>query len=145
MAGLLRIRPPIVRTTRSVANQIEDYIERLVKLIPTEIIGLYLAGKSAILTKFPSPSGQPGEATYWIIWMAFCMVGVLVVRSYMTRDPDQNQPPQWTAVFIAIVSFVIWVYSMGDVFARVFDVWDPLTSTLLVLAWTFIVPIFYRG
>jgi hypothetical protein len=50
-------------------------------------------------------------------------------------------------VAIAAASFVLWTYSMGDVFVRasLFGEWQPLLGTLLILGWTFLVPLFYKG
>ena len=47
-------------------------------------------------------------------------------------------------VAISSVAFVIWVYSLGGPFA-VFNLYVPYIGSLLVLAWTFFVPTFYKG
>jgi hypothetical protein len=48
------------------------------------------------------------------------------------------------AVAIAAVSYVIWVYTLGDVFVY-WGIWQARLSSLLMVAWTFVVPIFYKG
>ncbi|MCR5878992.1 hypothetical protein [Phenylobacterium sp. J367] len=155
MSGSLRIRRETVGAEASGGPPPSEYLERLVKLIPTEIIGLYLGGKAAIQTRYmdfhaPKPDGTlvppqqlgPNEDVAWVGWTAICFFALLAVRSWATKSHDR---PQWGAVLIAAVSFLIWVYSFGDVFHLVWGIWDPLPATLLVLVWTFAVPIFYKG
>ena len=73
-----------------------------------------------------------------------CLIGVIVVRTYGTTDPENNKPPDWVHVTISCVAFVIWVYPLGGPFAE-FGLHIPYIGSLLVLAWTFFVPIFYKG
>lgn len=125
-------------------DPIKGYLERLIKLVPSEVVGLYLAGKGAIQTKFSNPTPDAAEAKYWIGWTLFCLAAVVLIRTWATRVP--NESPQWAAVGISLASFGIWVYSMGDVFSRVERLHhDALLGALLVLGWTFVVPIFYKG
>jgi len=137
-------------------NTVKSYVERLVKLIPAEMVSVYLAGKSGIQAAFPPGStaaAQPGsisESVYWVGWTIFCFLLVIGIRAWATSDPVQQVKPEWPAVAIAAASFLIWVYSMGDVFARpdVFGfghgVWKPLLAMLIVIAWTVVVPQIYR-
>jgi len=127
----------------------KEFIERLVKLIPSEVVALYLAGKGAIQSGFDPKvplAADSGEANYWIGWSLFCLVAVILTRWWATRDKDAGLPAQKGAVFIAAVSFLIWIYTLGDVFSRVLpDYWSPVFGTLAVLVWTFCVPFFYKG
>jgi hypothetical protein len=133
-----------IRALAQGEDPIKGYLERLIKLVPSEVVGLYLAGKGAIQSKFGDAKPDAAEAKYWIGWTLFCLVAVVLIRSWATRLP--NNSPQWAAVGISLASFGIWVYSMGDVFSRVEKLsWDPLLGSLLVLAWTFVVPLFYKG
>jgi hypothetical protein len=118
-------------------DPLKAYVERLVKLIPAEVVSLYVAGRALIQASFP----QGGDAAqpYWIGWTLFCLVAVVIVRAWATSDAALRLKPQWGAVAIATVSFVVWVYSLGDVF-RPWPVWSELAAGLLVLAWTFIAP-----
>jgi hypothetical protein len=159
MSLILRIKPPDVMydPTASTPNPAKDYVDRLVKLIPTEVVSVYLAGKSGIQAAFP-PAQPPNvahgfisENAYWIGWTLFCFVAVFLVRAWATSDKNLGVKPEWPAVGIAAASFLVWVYSLGDVFARpgIFfgleqGVWEPLLAMLIVFAWTLIVPIVYR-
>jgi len=140
MAAPFRIDRPDVgakAVARSVSgsDDFRFYLERLLKLIPAEVIGLYLVGSGIV------PQGQTVGLT---VWAVVCLIGVFVVRVYGTADAAANQPPDWTHVLISAVSFVIWIYTLGGPFAA-WGVSVPWIGSLLVLAWTFFVPIFYKG
>jgi hypothetical protein len=60
------------------------YLDRLLKMIPGEVIGLYLVGAGFI------PSGQNIALT---VWALVCLIAVFVVRAYGTADPVKGLPP----------------------------------------------------
>jgi hypothetical protein len=132
------------------SDSAKQYVDRVVKLIPTEVVGVYLVGKAAIETRFTEKADQSqglfSETTYWIGWTVFCFLAVIASRSWATSD--QNTPVEKPAVAIAAVSFLVWIYSLGDVFkiveVRNHAIWDSLLAMLLVFAWTLIVPLVYR-
>ena len=113
----------------------KEYLDRLMRMIPAEVVGLYLIGSGLI---------PIGHRLVLLIWTAICLIGVVVIRAFGTTDRQKNLPPQWGAVFISAAAFIIWIYSFGGVFA-LYDKHIPYIGSLLVLAWTFFVPIFYRG
>lgn len=125
--GELRAAAPIS------SPQPTDYGERLVKLIPSEVVGIYLVGVGII----PSNAKTPV-----IVWAIVCFGLVVLARAYGTRAP--NLPPQWKAVFISCVSFVIWVYTIPGPFQS-FGLAVPYVGSLAILVWTFVVPYFYTG
>jgi hypothetical protein len=104
-------------------------------MIPAEVIGLYLVGTGFI------PAEQP---VVLAVWAGVCLLGVLAIRVYGTSDSAANEPFQVGAVVISAIAFVIWIYTIGGPFVA-FDLHIPYVASLLVLSWTFFVPIFYRG
>jgi hypothetical protein len=121
------------RPDRPPATDFRFYLERLLKLIPAEVVALYLVGSGFV------PLDERGAALGWTV---FCFAGVIAVRAYGTADPPRR--PQWGAVVIAALSFLVWVYSLGGTAARAAG-YVPWLGSLLVLAWTFVVPLIYRG
>ncbi len=105
------------------------YMERLVKLVPSEVIGIFLAGK--------------GYAELWLgIWSVICLALVLVSRIWGTRET--GKPIQWIGVLVSFVSFAIWIYAIGANILN-FALPDKGIAYIAVLVWTFVVPYFYRG
>jgi hypothetical protein len=140
MSAPFRIQRPDPGAVRAAAAQgsQEDfrfYLDRLMKMIPAEVISLYLIGRGFI------PIEQPIVLAAWAV---VCLAGVLLVRAYGTADPEANKSPDWVHVAISAVAFVIWIYTLGGPFAAA-NLYVPYAGSLLVLAWTFFVPIFYKG
>lgn len=107
----------------------DAYMERLVKLVPSEVIGVFLAGR--------------GYADTWIgIWSVICMVLVFISRVWGTRDP--GTPVQWKGVVVSLISFAIWIYAIGATILN-FVLPDKGIAYIAVLVWTFAVPYFYKG
>ena len=115
--------------------EIRSYLDRLLKMIPAEVVGLYLIGKGII------PGGQLIALT---VWTVVCLIGVVAVRAYGTGDRAARLKPDWVHVAISAVAFVLWVYQMGGPFEAV-GIAVPYIGSLLMLAWTFFVPLFYKG
>jgi hypothetical protein len=135
MRAPFRIRKPLVEEVRPTAarrrspDSVEHWLERVVKLVPSEVVAVYLAGRGYAAT-------WPG------IWSTICLALVLIVRIWGTREGRAGV--QWTAVAVSAVSFVIWVYAIGGRFLR-FTLPDDGIAYAAVLVWTVILPIFYKG
>ncbi len=115
--------------------EFQGYLDRLMKMIPGEAVGLYLVGSGFIPT---------AQSLVLLIWSVICLGGVIAIKAYGTADRANQIPPDWVHVAISSVAFVIWVYSIGGPFAA-YGIGTPYIGSLLVLAWTFFVPIFYKG
>lgn len=137
VAAPFRIVPPGGRYAAAgeppPGDTLKDYLERLLKLIPGEVVGIYLIGVGSI----PATLGS-----VLAIWAVICFGLVIFVRVYGTWEPHVG--PQKIAVLVAAVSFVIWVYTMGGPFAA-YGLQVQYVGSLAVLVWTFIVPYFYKG
>ena len=116
-------------------QEFKGYLERLMKMIPGEVVGLYLVGSGFI------PANQ---SFVFAVWAVICLGGVIAIKAYGTADQANQKLPDWTHVAISSVAFVLWVYTIGGPFAA-YGVGVPYLGSLLVLAWTFFVPVFYRG
>jgi hypothetical protein len=113
----------------------KEYLERLMKVIPAEVVGLYVVGSGFI----------PQTATFGLVgWFAFCLVAAIIVRTFGNADPAKGLPPQPVPIAISVIAFVIWAYSLGGPFSA-FGLWVPWVGSLLVLAWSFVIPYFYKG
>jgi hypothetical protein len=128
-------------------------MERLVKLFPAEAI-------SAFPLLMPLAT-QVGTWAVWVVAWTLLFV-VIVLRWHATSAPQKG--PQWPAVVVASISFVIWVYVMkGDFgfYELARHVWlgegssptdagkvesaTQFISSLALVVWTIVVPVFYQG
>ena len=110
------------------AGPADPWLGRLVKLVPAEIVAVYLAGRPL------------AQANYAGQWPLVCLALVVIVRAWGTHD---RRGPQWISVAISAVSFVLWVYAMGGRFLNCGV--DVNLAALGVLVWTTLVPVFWRG
>lgn len=139
MASAFRIVRPdsaLVRAERFTRQDtFKFYLDRLLKMIPAEVLSLYAVGIGLI---------PAGKSLVLAIWAAVCLVGVICLRAYGTADPANAKPVDWIHVMISSIAFVIWVYTLGGPFKE-YGIHVPYIGSLLVLVWTFFVPIFYKG
>ena len=110
------------------AGPIDPWLTRVVKLVPAEIVAVYLAGRPL------------AQERYAGLWPVACLVLTILVRAFGTSD---RRGPQWLTVLVSAVSFVLWVYATGGHFLT-YDV-DVNLAALGVLFWTTLVPVFWRG
>ena len=140
MSAPFRIQRPATGAVRAAGAQgsqenFKFYLDRLMKMIPAEVISLYLIGRGFI------PLEKPIVLAAWAL---VCVAGVFLIRAFGTADPEANKSPDWVHVTISAVAFVIWVYTLGGPFEAA-KVYEPYVGSLLVLAWTFFVPVVYKG
>lgn len=107
---------------------IDPWLARLVKLVPAEIVAVYLAGRPL------------AHEHYAGLWPIACLVLTIIVRAFGTAD---RRGPQWLSVLVSSVSFVLWVYATGGHFLTYMV--DANLAALAVLVWTTLVPVFWRG
>ena len=139
MSAPFRVINPQAGMQKVSATQepVREYFERLMKMIPADVVGLYLVGSGFI---------PKDKRVTLVVWTVVCLVGVIAVRIWGTIDsnPEKRLPPQWSVVGISAVAFLLWVYSIGGAFAA-YGIAQPYLASLLVMAWTFFIPIFYKG
>jgi len=117
-------------------DSLGSYLDRLMKMLPAEALSLYLVGAGII------PADAPRGVS--LGWFIFCLGAVIALRIWGTSDKDDNLPVDWVHVFISAVAFIIWVYSMGGPF-KAYGIYIDYLGALLVLAWSFFVPMIYKG
>jgi hypothetical protein len=101
----------------------DDGLSRLVKLAPSEVMTVYLAGKAA----FPKDIPMLG-----LVMLIVCFLW----RWWTTLDKDK--PAQWLPVISATVSFALWVYASGGSILTSNGL-NPTQASFIALFWTVLV------
>ncbi|KAB8154292.1 hypothetical protein EZY14_007590 [Kordia sp. TARA_039_SRF] len=138
MKGILRIRK---KNTESLnfSNQKENqpfdgYFSRLIKLIPAEIVSIYILGQNLIPER---------DKEVLLGFTVICSILLVVIRYQATKEEEESKT-QWMAIIISLISFLIFVYSIGSLF-ELYDLKERWIATLMMAFWVFIIPIIYKG
>lgn len=112
------------------------YAKNLTRLIPGEALSLYAAGNNIQV---------PASMQDVHIWPVYCVVAAILFRWAATREKG-SWKPQFSAIAISVVSFLLWLYTQGDWLLR-FQI--PADEMYLVkytmLLWIFVLPAFVGG
>jgi hypothetical protein len=126
---------------REITSQ-EGYQDKLVKLIPTEIIGAYLFISTGILGLNPAAPAIPqdAETKAWILIVSMTLL--ILTPLYLLRLSGVTNVMQ---LLVTTVSFLVWVYSLGGPFV----VWDwgysPKIAGSVLVLWSLITPLLVQG
>jgi hypothetical protein len=115
--------------------QVNDYKDRLVKLIPSEIITAYVTLKGLI-----NGAGEQGNRQL-LIWIVF---GILVVLNplylfYITQVKKAGQ------IVFSSVAFVLWVMVIGGTFTTILGFSAEYLGSILLVLYTLFIPFVYKG
>ena len=120
------------------------YMDRLIKLVPAEILGLYLTIRGLWLPNAgPGAGSDPFNSGFLEWWPLLCLALLIVSRAWGLEMPaDRGNLSRYLPVVIAIISFVVWVYAIGD---PAILSWRPDTrlASTAVVVWVFVVPAAY--
>jgi hypothetical protein len=115
--------------------QVNDYKDRLVKLIPSEIITAYVTLKGLIYG-----AGEQGNRQL-LIWIVF---GILVVLNPLYLFYIMQVKKAGQIVFSSI-AFVLWVMVIGGTFTTVLGFSAEYLGSILLVLYTLFIPFVYKG
>jgi hypothetical protein len=120
---------------RDLTSGKDNFKDRLVKMIPGEVVAAYLACNTTI-TQF---KGE--DFLYWVV-LGFML---LLMPFYLVRIMKVTDTAQ---IVIMCVAFLLWCATIQKPFDLLFDgnvEQQQLYSTLALTLFTFTVPVFYKG
>jgi len=82
----------------------DPYVSKIIKLIPADIISVYLAVFNIVKSNNLNPDGNTT-----LQWIVFGLV-LIITPFYLKKVAQINTTKQ---IILCTVSFVIWVFSMG--------------------------------
>jgi hypothetical protein len=88
----------------------EDYLGRLAKYIPAEIVALYIA-TSDMVPKLPD-----GKQQYGALWIVFSLCFFLVPVYLAFATSRKNKPILWSQVALSSIAFPVWAFALGGPF-----------------------------
>jgi hypothetical protein len=121
---------------REDVKSVDDYLGRMAKYIPAEIVGLYLATAGMVPAR---PNGHPYCTALWIV---FAINFTLVPFYFWFATTRDSQKPLLAQIVFASVAFPVWVFAIGGPF-KCFHWYEGWIASL-VLAFVTVVMGFYR-
>jgi len=105
----------------------QNYRDRLLKLIPSEIVAAYMVLAGII----------PEKPARWGL-LIISVILLVLVPFYLIIIQNVHRIVQ---VIFTTISFVVWVYSLGGPFEK-WGIYLPWLSSVILVLWTLIVPLF---
>ena len=93
----------------------DEYLGRLVKYIPSEIIALYVAVAGVIPTP-PNNTDKAASVTHVALWWNFflCLLLTPIYIWWATRNPNRMFPT--VQITLSTIAFAVWVFALGGPF-----------------------------
>ena len=125
-------------------SQAQSYADKVMKLVPTEIVGAYMVlggiigyPPGATVRVADSASGITDDVLRaFLIQFTFAVLFVLT-PVYLRRVGHVASIGQ---IVLSTATFVVWVYSLGGPFV-VWGVYYPLMGSVALVLWALIVPL----
>jgi len=116
----------------------DKYTDKLIKLIPGEIISVYLAVYAFV--KSSSYADADKQLLQWIVFAAI----LLLTPVYLYKMAGVSK---WTQVLFNTIAFVVWVFSFGGP-AEGMTIYHFSLQFLVALflpVYTLFIPLFYKS
>jgi hypothetical protein len=110
-----------------------SFTDKLVKLIPTEIVGAYTVFTGMIEASANADIKRVG------LWAVFCLL-LLLTPAYLLRVSKVRNGVQ---LAVASLSFAVWAYALGGPFKGL-PLYDPLVGSVILGMWSVITPVLVK-
>jgi len=104
----------------------QKYRDRLLKLIPSEIVAAYMVLAGII---------PPDRAKWGTLIVSIVLL--VLVPFYLWRMQNVQRNSQ---LIVTMISFVVWLYSLGGPFAA-WGLYESWIGSVILILWTLIIPV----
>ena len=116
-------------------NRDSNYQDRLLKLIPAEFIGLYVAVSQLV-------ANEPSLRQPVLICIVVGFVVLIPVYLYFVQGIRRAGQ-----LLVTSASFLVWAYSLGDAFQPgpwiQSNLFVPVIGSIAIVLWTGLMPLFF--
>lgn len=121
----------------------QTFADKLMKLIPTEIVGAYMVLAGIIgyppgSTVYVAAAGEITDDALRAFLIQFIFLALLILTPIYLRRVGRVESIAQIAV--STLSFVIWVYSLGGPFV-VWGYYYPLMGSVVLVLWAVFTPL----
>lgn len=125
--------------TRTI-NTADNYMSRVLKHIPTEIVMAYITIDGVLRTSYNPNVWAERQTLQTLLWI---ILGTLTVLTpfWLHRVMRVKRPTQ---LFISTLSVPVWLFALGGPFALQ-DWYQPAFGAIILPFYTLIIPIITRS
>ena len=113
--------------------KLDGYFDKLLKYIPTEIVGAWIA----ITGLIKSASNIPTNTILWILLVIFTGLTALYI---LRQTYELKKPPAVKQTIISTIAFIIWVFALGKPFDSL-SFYSPVYSSIVLIIYNLIIPL----
>ncbi len=117
---------------QSSAGRADTYSDKVVKYIPADIVGAWVAATGII----SGASQKVPKDT--VLWFAFGIGIVLAALWTWKQTSESGKPAAKIQIAVSTGAFVVWVFALGGPFVHL-SWYDPAFGSLLLIFYTLVV------
>ncbi len=110
------------------------YKDRLVKLIPSEIITAYVTIYGLVSV---SEKGDKSILLWLIIAILFVLTPIYLLKI--------SKVTKWPQIAFSSFGFLIWVFATGSPISEILNFPTSFIASLVLIIYTLFIPLFYKG
>jgi len=126
MSRRIRVAGP---ATAAAAGPVDTYFDKVVKYIPADIVGAWVAVTGLV-------TGTSGAPRQTILWIAFVVGLILTAWWTLQQAAAPGRRPAATQAIVSTGAFAEWVYALGGPFEHVPG--QKLYGSLLLILYTLV-------
>ncbi len=148
----------IIRTRLEADNtdvKLDGFFDKLMKYIPSEIIGAWIAIKGLIKSANPvnnqsnnglinNANGATGDNLLWILFLVLTVLTAVYIFKETSKETikteKSKESPAISQIIISTVAFVIWVFALGEPFSSL-SFYQPVYGSIALIIFSLIVPL----
>jgi hypothetical protein len=113
--------------------KLDGYFDKLMKYIPTEIVGAWIAITGLI-------KGTSDIPTNNILWILFFIFTALTFFSIRKQTFEPKKPPAIRQIVISTIAFIVWVFALGEPF-NTLSFYKPVYGSISLILYNLIIPL----
>lgn len=120
-------------------NKDQPYVDKAVKLVPTEIVGAYMVLAGVVGFGSASTAAPADQLSKILICVVFGVLLALtpLYQIFISKVTNKVQ------VIVTTIAFILWVYTLGGPFV-VMGIYEPKVAAALLTLWSLVIPIAVR-
>ncbi|MBO1063186.1 MULTISPECIES: hypothetical protein [Nostocales] len=113
--------------------KLDGYFDKLIKYIPTEIVG----GWIAIIGLIRGASNIPTNTILWILFIIFTGLTALYI---LNQTFESKKPLAIKQTIISTIAFIVWVFALGKPFDSL-SFYNPVYGSILLILYNLTIPL----